>query len=95
MLDGNISKAGYEYYMELRKKLLTSLPVPHVVVYLDASPQVCFDRIHKMRQRVSSSGKLRAWLRRLPLALLTRLWAGTQKLNRHAKTASRWSTWQG
>lgn len=56
MLDGNISKAGYEYYMELRKKLLTSLPVPHVVVYLDASPQVCFDRIHKMRQRVSKRG---------------------------------------
>lgn len=51
-LDGNISKEGYEYYLQLRSQLLFALPEPHVVVYLDASPEVCFDRIHKMRQRV-------------------------------------------
>jgi len=49
--DGNISEAGYQHYLNLRSKMLQSLPVPHVVLYLDVSPEECFRRVRTVRQR--------------------------------------------
>jgi len=50
-IDGNISQEGYQYYMGLRHHLLADLPLPHATIYLNVSPEVCFERIHKLRQR--------------------------------------------
>lgn len=54
--DGNFTKDGYDYYLHLREQLLADLPLPHAMVYLDTTPQVCFDRIHNMRQRDCEDG---------------------------------------
>ena len=51
-VDGNFSREGYDYYLQLRERMLSSLPAPHALVYLDTSAEVCYDRIHKLRQRV-------------------------------------------
>ena len=51
---------GYEQYLHWRKRSLEDLPLPHVTIYLDATPQCCYDRIH-IRARVS----LFHWLSRL------------------------------
>lgn len=37
---------GYRYYNDLKSKALRCLPIPSVLVYIDASPDVCFERIH-------------------------------------------------
>ena len=50
-IDKNISPEGYRYYMELRHHLLQDLPLPHFTIFLDVSPQTCYDRIHQLRQR--------------------------------------------
>lgn len=50
--DGNFSREGYDYYLQLREQLLAHLPAPHVVLHLDVSAMVCFDRIHNLRKRV-------------------------------------------
>lgn len=70
-LDGNFTRRGYDYYLELRQRLLSPLPPPHAVVYLDARPEVCYDRIHNMRQRVSARAP--AARRGRPSSLLTAL----------------------
>jgi len=49
--DGNICAADYATYLNLRRKVLEALPVPTAVVYLRVSPAVCYDRVHKLRQR--------------------------------------------
>lgn len=54
--DGNISKEGFEYYLNLRNKMLTHLPVPHATLYLDVPAQTCHDRILHMRRRECESG---------------------------------------
>lgn len=55
-VDGNFSREGYDYYLELRGKMLAGLPAPHVVLYLDASPEVCHERIHGLRKRDCEDG---------------------------------------
>ncbi|XP_001634243.3 deoxyguanosine kinase isoform X2 [Nematostella vectensis] len=44
--EGTISEEGYKYYNELKTKALKSVPPPHVMLFVDASPEVCFERIH-------------------------------------------------
>lgn len=55
-VDGNFSREGYDYYLQLRERMLSSLPAPHALVYLDTSAEVCYDRIHKLRQRGCEGG---------------------------------------
>eukprot|EP01028_Stygiella_incarcerata_P004638 TRINITY_DN20330_c0_g1_i1.p1 TRINITY_DN20330_c0_g1~~TRINITY_DN20330_c0_g1_i1.p1 ORF type:complete len:330 (+),score=84.09 TRINITY_DN20330_c0_g1_i1:268-1257(+) len=50
-IDGNISEEGFKYYMQLREQMLEGLPIPDTTLFLDVSPKVCFDRIHKVRCR--------------------------------------------
>ena len=54
--DGNISEEGYQTYLELRKELLRALPLPDCVLYLDASPEVCHDRMQNLRKRDCEAG---------------------------------------
>ena len=54
-VDKNFTRAGYDFYLELRKRLLASLPQPDAVVYLDAKPQTCAERV-KMRSRDCECG---------------------------------------
>lgn len=42
--------------MALRERMLETIPLPHMVLYLDTDPQVCFDRIHNLRKRECESG---------------------------------------
>jgi deoxyadenosine/deoxycytidine kinase len=51
-IDGNISEEGFKYYMQLREQMLEGLPIPDTTLFLDVSPVVCFERIHKVRCRV-------------------------------------------
>jgi Deoxynucleoside kinase len=51
--DENFSREGYEFYLTLRKQMLSLLPAPHVVLYLDVPAEECYQRIHKLRKRVS------------------------------------------
>ncbi|XP_028393121.1 deoxyguanosine kinase-like isoform X2 [Dendronephthya gigantea] len=53
--DGNISKEGYDRYCKLRSQVLKLVPPPDVVVYLDATPLTCHERISK-RGRGCESG---------------------------------------
>jgi hypothetical protein len=53
--DGNISEAGFQYYLQLRSRMLQNLPRPHDLIFLDVSPEVCYARVHTVRQRVSYS----------------------------------------
>ena len=50
-VDENFDAAGYDKYKRLRAKLLSLVPMPHMMVYLDASPETCYDRIHNLRKR--------------------------------------------
>jgi len=63
--DGNFSREGYDYYLALRAQLLQPLPLPHAVLYLDVSPQQCYDRIHGLRQRDCEGGIPLAYLQGL------------------------------
>ena len=47
---------GYEQYLYWRKRSLEYLPLPHVTIFLDASPQCCYERIHA-RARVSNQNR--------------------------------------
>jgi len=60
-VDNNFTRAGYDFYLELRKRLLASLPQPDAVVYLDASPKTCAERV-KMRSRDCECGIPMAYL---------------------------------
>jgi deoxyadenosine/deoxycytidine kinase len=40
------NNTGYQYYNELKAKALQAVPVPHILIYIDASPETCFERIH-------------------------------------------------
>lgn len=42
---GTISREGYKYYKQLRKKALKTLLVPHTTLYLDVQPETCNQRI--------------------------------------------------
>jgi len=55
-IDGNISPEGFTYYLNLRKQMLQTLPLPSDLVYLDVPASVCLDRVHKMRGRECESG---------------------------------------
>lgn len=50
-LDGNIDTEGFFYYSQLRDRMLADLPFPHVTVYLDVTPETCYQRIHGLRMR--------------------------------------------
>lgn len=54
-VDNNFTREGYDFYLELRKRLLASLPLPDAVVYLDAKPSTCAERV-KMRSRDCECG---------------------------------------
>lgn len=54
-IDGNFSREGYDCYLELRKLLLEKLPLPDVIVYLNASAKTCADRVNS-RARDCESG---------------------------------------
>ncbi|KAF0852748.1 mitochondrial Complex I (CI) NADH:ubiquinone oxidoreductase subunit 42-kDa/NUDM/NDUFA10 [Andalucia godoyi] len=54
--DGNISEEGFDEYLTLRAKYLSSLPSPHAVVYLEVPAAVCYDRVHNLRKRDCESG---------------------------------------
>ena len=64
-IDGHFSEEQYQQYLQLRNKLLDLVVLPHVVLYLDASPETCYDRIHKLRKRAGEEV--------IPLAYLTGL----------------------
>jgi deoxyadenosine/deoxycytidine kinase len=54
--DGNISQAGFNYYLTLRNSMMSSLPLPGLMIYLDVSSQECHRRVHDVRQRSCESG---------------------------------------
>ena len=54
-VDGNFTRAGYDFYLELRKRLLAPLPQPDAVVYLDATAKTCAERV-KLRSRDCECG---------------------------------------
>ena len=37
---------GYRYYGQLKNQVLAAVPVPHITLFIDVSPQQCHDRIH-------------------------------------------------
>jgi len=47
--DGNISEKGFEYYMEVRRKMLMLIPLPSIVLFLDCSSKICHNRIKELR----------------------------------------------
>lgn len=46
-LDGNIEDVGYTSYLHHRETMSRYLLVPHVVVFLDATPNTCHKRIQE------------------------------------------------
>jgi len=54
--DGNISQAGFNYYLSLRNSMMSSLPLPGLMIYLDVTSQECHRRVHDVRQRSCESG---------------------------------------
>ena len=54
-LDGNIDEAGFEEYTKLREEMLSMVPLPSALVYLDCPPEECYKRVHNLRCRVSCS----------------------------------------
>ena len=44
--------SGYKQYQYWLQKALENLPLPHVTLFLDATPVCCYNRIHQ-RGRVS------------------------------------------
>jgi NADH dehydrogenase (ubiquinone) 1 alpha subcomplex subunit 10 len=63
--DGNISEEGFQYYLQLRSRMLQNLPRPHDLIFLDVSPEVCYARVHTVRQRECESGIPLEYLRGL------------------------------
>lgn len=55
-MDGNITDAQYAEYQAVRERMVAHLEAPHIVLYLDVSPEECFYRIHKVRGRACESG---------------------------------------
>ncbi|MCC6276603.1 MAG: deoxynucleoside kinase [Oligoflexia bacterium] len=55
-LDGNIDDRGYKSYMQHRKLYIDRLLTPNVTLFLDVKPEVCYQRIHELRQRECESG---------------------------------------
>lgn len=49
--DGFISEADFKLYNEQYQTKLKELPLPTVILYLDASPETCYYRIHNVRCR--------------------------------------------
>ena len=54
--DGNISQAGFNYYLSLRNSMMRSLPLPGLMLYLNVSSEECHRRVHEVRQRSCESG---------------------------------------
>lgn len=78
---GTISSEGYEYYKDLKKKALQSVPIPHTTLYLDVSPETCTQRIH---------GRGRDYESEIPLEYLKGLDASYKKfLEEMRKVGSR------
>eukprot|EP00040_Diaphanoeca_grandis_P007796 m.42340 g.42340 ORF g.42340 m.42340 type:complete len:361 (-) comp19079_c0_seq1:561-1643(-) len=67
LLEGNISREGYDHYIQLRTQSLSKLPWPHITVVLLASPELCSSRIAQRSRSCESS---------IPLAYLKLLHAG-------------------
>lgn len=61
---GFIDDTEYEVYLSLREALTAGLPAPVAVIYLDASPETCLQRIHKRGRGCESEVPL-AYLRAL------------------------------
>ncbi|KAJ3449298.1 NADH dehydrogenase [ubiquinone] 1 alpha subcomplex subunit 10 [Anaeramoeba flamelloides] len=53
--DKNIDEEGYKLYSEIRKEMLNSIPYPQICLYLSVKPEICYDRIHKLRGRQCES----------------------------------------
>lgn len=49
--DGFISEADFKLYNEQYRLQLKDLPLPTAILYLDASPETCYYRIHNVRRR--------------------------------------------
>jgi deoxyadenosine/deoxycytidine kinase len=64
-VDGNFSREQYNEYLNFRNTLLSKVILPHVMLYLNASPETCYQRIHKLRKRAGEEV--------IPLAYLTGL----------------------
>ena len=64
-VDGNFSFEEYDEYLKFRNKLLDKVILPDVMLYLNASPETCYERIHKLRKRAGEEV--------IPLAYLTGL----------------------
>ena len=47
--DGNISKDGYKYYLNIRSSLMKRLPIPTLFINLNVCAKVCHDRILRLR----------------------------------------------
>ena len=54
--DGNITKEGYDHYMNVRNQMLERIPLPDVMINLNVSPEECYRRVHYGRQRNYESG---------------------------------------
>jgi len=63
--DGNISEEGFQYYVQLRTRMLQNLPRPHDLIFLDVSPETCYGRVHTTRQRECESSIPLEYLRGL------------------------------
>ncbi|GKT22782.1 Deoxynucleoside kinase like protein [Aduncisulcus paluster] len=48
---GQISIEGYERYCSKLNECLKECEIPHFIIYLDVSPEICYRRIHSMRKR--------------------------------------------
>ena len=48
--------SGYRFYEQLRLQSLRVLPIPHITIYLDATPETCMQRI-TTRARVREERK--------------------------------------
>lgn len=51
LVDGNISKEGFDKYFELRRKMLSTVPRPDLMIFLDVNSRECHRRIHEIRKR--------------------------------------------
>ena len=51
LLDGFITKEQFETYLDLREKMMGSVPLPDHIVYLNVSVDECHQRIHNIRKR--------------------------------------------
>jgi hypothetical protein len=63
--DGNFSRAQYDEYLQFRGQLLSKLPLPTAIVYLDVTPEQCRHRILSLRKRDCEEGIPLAYLQGL------------------------------